>query len=162
MPLVSFWKYQMKPNIPIMVLPGTGWPFEMLTRVIYFWHAEAPKKVLGSTFCSQSVKMDYPDWLKCPFYFPVLAQTQLSGEVSWQQKLAILHYSNMFSSLYTVAEYVLANGHKICYIKGDHAACWILCLNPGSGLVTRGWVELLFQPSYTSLLCYSVLASCPL
>ena len=32
------------------VLPGTIWSFRMLISVLYLWQAEAPKKVLGSTF----------------------------------------------------------------------------------------------------------------
>ena len=60
--LISTWKdhnrnilIHLDPNIPIMVLPGTDWSFEALTRVPCLWQAEAPKKELGSTFCSYSV-----------------------------------------------------------------------------------------------------------
>ena len=40
----------MDPKIPIMVLPGTIWSFQVLNRVLYLWQPEAPKKVLWSTF----------------------------------------------------------------------------------------------------------------
>ena len=38
------------PKIPIMVLPGTIWSFQVLNKVFYLWQPEAPKKVLWSTF----------------------------------------------------------------------------------------------------------------
>ena len=40
----------MDPKIPIMVLPGTIWSFQVLNRVLWLWQPEAPKKVLWSTF----------------------------------------------------------------------------------------------------------------
>ena len=45
----------MDPNVPIVVLPGTDWSFQVLTWVPYLWQAEAPKIVLGKTFCAWSV-----------------------------------------------------------------------------------------------------------
>ena len=44
------WKDHLDPKIPIMVLPGTIWSFQVLNRVLYLWQHEAPKKVLWSTF----------------------------------------------------------------------------------------------------------------
>ena len=44
-------------NIPVLVLPGTDWSFQILKWLPYLWHTEAPKKVLGSTFCPQSADM---------------------------------------------------------------------------------------------------------
>ena len=41
---------QMDPKIPLMVLPGTIWSFQVLNTVFYLWQPEAPKKVLWSTF----------------------------------------------------------------------------------------------------------------
>ena len=43
----GYWLYKM---IPIVVLPGTIWSFQVLHRVLYLWQPEAPKKVLWSTF----------------------------------------------------------------------------------------------------------------
>ena len=41
---------QLDPHIPIVVLPGTDWCFQVLTRVPYLWQAEEPKKVHESNF----------------------------------------------------------------------------------------------------------------
>ena len=35
---------KMDPKIPIVVLPGTIWSFQVLNRVLYLWQPEAPKK----------------------------------------------------------------------------------------------------------------------
>ena len=52
---------QMDKNIPIMVLPDTIWSFHVLTRILYLWQDEAPKKVLGSSFffleCKYTIKL---------------------------------------------------------------------------------------------------------
>ena len=40
------------PNIPVVVLPGTDWSFQVLTRVPFLRQTEAPIKVFGSPFCS--------------------------------------------------------------------------------------------------------------
>ena len=45
----------LNPSIPIVVLPRTDLSFKGLVRVPYLWQAEAPKKVILNTFCSQSV-----------------------------------------------------------------------------------------------------------
>ena len=45
----STWKDH-DPKIPVMVLPGAIWSFQVLNRVLYLWQPEAPKKVLWSTF----------------------------------------------------------------------------------------------------------------
>ena len=44
------WKVHLDPNMHIMVLPDTIWPFQVLNRVLYLWQSETPKKVLWSTF----------------------------------------------------------------------------------------------------------------
>ena len=52
---------EMDPNIPIIVLPGTDSPFQVLTGVSDLLKAEAPKKVLGITFfleCSSGLELD--------------------------------------------------------------------------------------------------------
>ena len=66
MTLFSTWKDQMVSGITmtcilgsswtkdmsVMVLACTDWSFQVLKAVPYLWQAEAPKKVLGHTFCS--------------------------------------------------------------------------------------------------------------
>ena len=47
---IRYLEGQMDPKVPIIVLPGTIWSFQVLNRVLYLWLPEAPKKVLWSTF----------------------------------------------------------------------------------------------------------------
>ena len=53
----------MDPNIPVMVLPDTIWSFQLLNWVPYLWHAEAPKKVLWSTFFSKRTDEGEGGWI---------------------------------------------------------------------------------------------------
>ena len=41
---------QMDKDIPIMVLPGTIWSFQVLDRVLYLWQPEAPKRCFEVLF----------------------------------------------------------------------------------------------------------------
>ena len=43
------------PYIPIAVLPGTDWSFQVLPQVPYLWQAEVPIPVLEGTSCSSIV-----------------------------------------------------------------------------------------------------------